>query len=102
MIYLPETAFDIDKFIDETKAVYQENGKVIVAVSEGAKTKEGRYIAEFSASSLSKDSFGHSQLGGTAQILANLIKNETGAKVRGIEFSLLQRCSSCSFINRRK
>jgi 6-phosphofructokinase 1 len=93
LIYLPETAFDVDKFIDETKEIYKENKKVIVAVSEGARTKEGRYIAELS-SSLTKDSFGHSQLGGTASILANLIKNETGAKVRGIEFSLLQRCAA--------
>ena len=41
-----------------------------------------------------KDSFGHTQLGGLAAYLANYIKAETGAKVRGIELSLLQRCAA--------
>ena len=43
---------------------------------------------------MAKDSFGHAQLGGLAAYLANYIKGETGAKVRGIELSLLQRCAA--------
>ena len=43
---------------------------------------------------MAKDSFGHAQLGGTAAFLANYIKEQTGAKVRGIELSLLQRCAA--------
>ena len=41
-----------------------------------------------------KDSFGHVQLGGLAATLAGIVKEKTGAKVRGIEFSLLQRCAA--------
>ncbi|NLL67446.1 MAG: 6-phosphofructokinase, partial [Clostridiaceae bacterium] len=41
-----------------------------------------------------KDSFGHAQLGGTASVLAGVLKNELGCKTRAIEFSLLQRCAS--------
>lgn len=93
LIYLPELDFDTDKVLEETIKLYDKNKKVIIAVSEGAKTKDGKYIAEL-GDNLSKDSFGHSQLGGTASILANLVKRETSAKVRGIEFSLLQRCAA--------
>lgn len=94
LIYLPEVPFDMDKFIADAKEVYKKNnGKVLIAVSEGVKTKEGVYVAELGASNLAKDSFGHSQLGGTANVLANALKNEFNVKVRAIEFSLLQRCA---------
>ena len=93
LIYLPELPFSMDKFLEETNAIYKKQGKVIVAVSEGAKDENGKYIAEYGAS-LAKDSFGHSQLGGTASILANIAKEKIAPKVRGIEFSLLQRCAA--------
>ncbi len=94
LIYLPEVAFDMDKFIKDAKAVYEKNhGKVLIAVSEGVKTADGTYVAELGAKNLAKDSFGHSQLGGTANVLANVLKEELGVKVRPIEFSLLQRCA---------
>ncbi|MCX7922164.1 MAG: 6-phosphofructokinase [Clostridia bacterium] len=93
LIYLPELPFDMDKFLEDVQRIYKQNGKVIVAVSEGAKTADGKYIAELGAD-LGKDAFGHAQLGGTASVLANIVKQKTGAKVRGIEFSLLQRCAA--------
>ncbi len=93
LIYLPELPFSIEKFLEDTENVYNKTGKVIVAISEGCKDEQGRYIAEM-GSNLSKDSFGHSQLGGAASILANIAKDKLGTKVRGIEFSLLQRCAA--------
>ncbi len=93
LIYLPELPFSIEKFLEDTENVYNKTGKVIVAISEGCKDEQGRYIAEM-GSSLAKDSFGHSQLGGAASILANIAKDKLGTKVRGIEFSLLQRCAA--------
>lgn len=95
LIYLPELAFDMDKFLEDVMRIYKENGKVIIAVSEGIKDKDGKYISEYGTDlAQSKDAFGHSQLGGLAATLANIVKNKTGAKVRGIEFSLLQRCAA--------
>ncbi len=95
LIYLPEIDFDMDSFIAKVKKIYAENGKCIVVVSEGIKDKEGKYISEYGADlAQSKDSFGHAQLGGLASYLANVLKSETGAKVRGIELSLLQRCAA--------
>lgn len=95
LIYLPEVPFDLNKFIEEASAVYKKNNNVIIAVSEGIRDKDGVYISEYGSDlAKSKDAFGHAQLGGLAATLANIIKEKTGAKVRGIEFSLLQRCAA--------
>jgi 6-phosphofructokinase 1 len=95
LIYLPEIAFDLEKFLDDVTSIYKKNGNVIVAVSEGIRDKDGKYISEYGSDlAQTKDSFGHAQLGGLAATLANIIKQKTGAKVRGIEFSLLQRCAA--------
>lgn len=95
LIYLPELPFDVDKFVEEVTAIYKKEGKVIVAVSEGIKDKDGRYISEYGSDmAKSKDAFGHTQMGGLASTLANIAKQKTSAKVRGIEFSLLQRCAA--------
>ena len=93
LIYLPETPFDIDEFVASVKDICaKNNNKCMVVVSEGVKTKEGKYVGEFVASST--DLFGHAQLGGVGQMLGDIVKKETGIKVRTIEFSLLQRCAA--------
>jgi len=95
LIYLPELPFDLDRFIEDVTNVYRKNGKCIVAVSEGIQDKDGKFISEYGSNlASSKDSFGHAQLGGLAATLASIVKEKTGAKVRGIEFSLLQRCAA--------
>jgi ATP-dependent phosphofructokinase / diphosphate-dependent phosphofructokinase len=94
LIFLPEIPFDIDRFFEQVEAVLNEKGKVIVAVSEGIKTKEGKYIPELYQENLKKDAFGHAQLGGTAQVLAQELSARKPVKVRAIEFSLLQRCAA--------
>jgi len=96
LVYLPEKAFDIAKFIDSVKAVAdKKSGMCIVAVSEGIKTADGTYVVEALAKAGgAKDSFGHTQLGGVAQALANLVSEKIGGKVRAIEFSLMQRCAA--------
>ena len=94
LIYLPEVDFDIDKFVEDVKNVCaRNNNKCIAVVSEGIHDKEGRLICEVGAS-VARDSFGHAQLGGVASMLANLIKEKTGFKTRGIELSLMQRCGA--------
>lgn len=96
LIYLPEQAFDIEKFLIQVKNVADANhGKCIVALSEGIKMADGKYVVEAIAdSSAAKDSFGHTQLGGVAATLAGLVKEKIGGKVRAIEFSLMQRCGA--------
>lgn len=94
LIYLPELPFDVDKFVEDVKKIAAvKKNNVLVAVSEGIKDANGKYISEYSAN-LKRDSFGHAQLGGVATILAGIISDKLGVKVRPIEFSLLQRCAS--------
>ena len=94
LIYLPESAFDIDKFVDDVKTVCaKNNGKCIAVVSEGIRDKDGKLIVEL-VGSVGRDSFGHAQLGGVASTLASLLKEKTGYKTRGIELSLMQRCGA--------
>lgn len=92
LIYLPEVEFDFDKFIKDVEECYNKNNQVLIAVSEGIKTKDGKYIPE-ALGEMVKDSFGHAQLGGTAQILAEKLKEHFHSKVRAIEFNLMQRCA---------
>jgi 6-phosphofructokinase 1 len=93
LIYLPELAFDVDKFISDIKKVSQKYKNVIAVVSEGVKTKDGKYVCEGATADI-VDSFGHKQLSGTARVLADIVHEKFGWKVRSIEFSLLQRCAA--------
>ena len=63
-----------------------------MAVSEGVKTADGKYVCESASSNMLVDSFGHKQLSGTATALANVISNEIGCKTRAM--STIQRCAS--------
>lgn len=93
LIYLPEVAFDIDSFIDDIKAKLLEKPAIVVAVSEGIKTADGKYAAE-SHQSGAVDAFGHKYLAGTAKFLTDIIKERIGCKVRAIELNLMQRCAA--------
>ena len=92
LVYLPETDFDMDTFVADVKKIYDATGKCLIAVSEGIHYADGTFVSE--AKTSATDGFGHAQLGGLAVMLADILKAKTGAKVRGIELSLLQRCAS--------
>ena len=92
LVYLPETDFDMERFLADVKAVYDQNGNCLVAVSEGIHYSDGTFVSE--AKTSATDGFGHAQLGGLASHLASAVKEAFGVKVRGIELSLLQRCGA--------
>ena len=92
LIYLPEVDFDMADFLDDVIRVYEGQGQCLVAVSEGIHYSDGAFVSE--AKTSSTDGFGHAQLGGLAHRLAGIVSAATGAKVRGIELSLLQRCAA--------
>ena len=92
LVYLPEVDFDMDKFLADVDRIYKEKGNCMVAVSEGIHYADGTFVSE--AKTSATDGFGHAQLGGLAAHLASVVKEKTGAKVRGIELSLLQRCGA--------
>ena len=93
LIYLCEAAFDIDRFIEDLKRELEQCDSVVVAISEGIKDKEGRYISEQVQSS-AVDNFGHSYIAGSARVLESLVRERIGCKVRSVELNLMQRCAS--------
>lgn len=95
LIYLPEVHFCKEKFIDDINSLLASGEKpyILVAVSEGIRDKDGKYVAE-DAMSGAVDSFGHKYLAGTGKYLENLVRDRIGCKVRSIELNLLQRCAS--------
>ncbi len=91
-IYLCETEFDIDTFVADVKKKLETKDAILVAISEGIKDKEGKYISECVQTGY-KDAFGHSQIAGAGSVLESIIREKIGCKVRSIEFSLIQRCA---------
>lgn len=94
LIYLPEVSFDIDDFLVRIKKLLKNQGSVVVAVSEGIKLADGRYVCELTDGIDFVDAFGHKQLTGTANYLARKLAQEIGCKTRSIELSTLQRAAS--------
>ena len=94
LIYLPELAFDVEKFVEKVRGLLEKKQSVVVAVSEGIRLADGRYVCELTDGVDYVDAFGHKQLSGTANYLACRIANELGCKARGIELSTLQRAAS--------
>ncbi|MDE6585588.1 MAG: 6-phosphofructokinase [Clostridia bacterium] len=94
LIYLPEVTFDPDKFISDVGKLLKEDRSVVIAVSEGVKIADGRYVCELADHVDYVDAFGHKQLAGTARYLAGKVAEKFGVKTRAIELSSLQRCAS--------
>lgn len=92
-IYLPEKVFDMDAFMAKVKELAATKSSVVIAVSEGVKVADGRYVCEIGRE-VAVDAFGHKQMSGTAVMLADKIAAETGLKTRAIEFSTLQRAAT--------
>ena len=94
LIYLPEITFDIDKFLKKCKDLIVKKPSSVIAVSEGIKVPDGRYVCQLSGGSDYVDAFGHKQLAGTADYLAGFLAAELGCKTRSVELSTLQRSAS--------
>ena len=94
LIYLPEVPFHIDKFLAKVRELLKKKTSIVVAVSEGIKLEDGRYVCELGSVGDYVDAFGHKQLQGTAAYLANFLGAELGCKTRGVELSTLQRSAS--------
>lgn len=95
LIYLPEVTFDIATFMEDVKRVHKKKGKVTVVVSEGVKTRDGKYLFEaYKNGELVKDEFGHTYMGGTGGILTELVRTHIEKRVKCVEFNVLQRAAA--------
>ncbi|MBU5316433.1 6-phosphofructokinase [Clostridium bornimense] len=92
-IYLPEVAFDVDKFLEDVRAKFEEQNQVYIVASEGIKNADGVFIADTQPTS-SHDNFGHAQLGGVCNTLKELIINAgITSRVKTLELGVIQRCA---------
>ena len=87
VILFPEIAFNKDKFLRKVKASVKKFGYCTIVASEGARYKDGQFLAD----SGQVDAFGHTQLGGVAPTLANMVKEELGYKYHWAVADYLQR-----------
>ena len=96
-IYLPELPFDVDRFVEKCANLLKKKNSVVICVSEGIRTADGKYVMELGESTEYTDAFGHKQLTGTARVLCEILAQRIGCKTRAIELSTLQRSAShCS------
>ena len=93
LIYLPEVAFDPEAFIESIREIQKDHPAVLVAVSEGIRFADGRYVGE-GLGGRKVDAFGHVALSGAGRVLEDLVKERIGCKVRSIELNLPQRCAA--------
>ena len=89
LLLFPEIPFEPKPFLDQVDACVQRHGYCVVAVSEGIRQADGRFIAESGLT----DAFGHAQLGGVAPVLANLVKSALGYKYHWAVADYLQRAA---------
>jgi 6-phosphofructokinase 1 len=95
LIYLPERAFDLDKFSEDVQRTFDEHGRCVVAVSEGISDKDGKAIITKLQEEVETDAHGNVQLSGTGalgDLLAQHVKKTTKIKrVRADTLGYLQR-----------
>ncbi len=87
IILLPEVTFNEKLFIKKVKEVVKKEDYCVIVVSEGAKYKNGKFLADAGT----VDSFGHKQLGGVAPRIADMISNKLGFKYHWAVSDYLQR-----------
>ena len=90
IILLPEVSFNQAKFLAKVKETVKKNGFCVIVASEGIRNSKGKFLAE----SDSKDAFGHSQLGGVAPRLADLINKKLKLKNHWAVADYLQRSAT--------
>lgn len=93
LIYLPEATFDPEAFLNSITEIQKDHPAVLVAVSEGIRFADGRYVGE-GLGGRKIDAFGHVALSGAGKVLEELVKDRIGCKVRSIELNLPQRCAA--------
>ena len=93
LVYLPERDFNMEEFFEDLQSAMEKKPNIVVAVSEGLRFADGRYVGE-STQGGAVDAFGHKYLAGTGKALELAVKDRLGCKVRSVELNLPQRCAA--------
>ena len=89
LLLFPERRFDQADFLQKVQACVAQYGYCVIAVSEGLRDDEGRFLSETGLT----DAFGHAQLGGVAPVLAQLLQAQLGLKCHWAVADYLQRAA---------
>ena len=87
VILFPEIPFDQPAFLARVKRSVADYGYCVVVVSEGTRHPDGRFLADAGT----KDAFGHTQLGGVAATVAEIVRSQLGFKYHYAIADYLQR-----------
>jgi len=87
VILFPEVPFDGRAFLDRVKQCVTDYGYCVIVVSEGAAYADGKFLADAGT----RDAFGHTQLGGVAPVVANMVREAHGYKYHWAVADYLQR-----------
>ena len=87
ILLFPEITFDPEKFLARADAVVKQHGYCAIAVSEGLRDKDGKFLSESGV----RDAFGHAQLGGVAPRIAKLVRDRFGYRCHWAVADYLQR-----------
>jgi len=87
ILLFPEVPFDETAFLARVKQCVDKYDHCVIGVSEGLLNRDGQLMAEAGG----KDAFGHSQLGGVGQVIAQLVKEKLGYKYHWALPDYLQR-----------
>ncbi len=87
LLLFPEIPFDEAAFLARVEDCVRRFGYCTVAVSEGLHDADGRFLSDMGT----RDAFGHAQLGGVGQVVAQLIKDRLGYKYHWALPDYLQR-----------
>lgn len=89
LILFPEVPFDRDDFLNKVDETVRRVGYCVVVASEGAQYANGSFVADAGT----KDAFGHTQMGGVAPTLVEMIRNGPGHKCHWSVADYLQRAA---------
>jgi len=89
LLLFPERIFDEARFLARVKRSVERAGYCVIAVSEGLRDAQGKFLAEQG----SVDAFGHRQLGGIAPLIAHLVQERLGYKQHWAVADYLQRAA---------
>ena len=93
-IYLPEVSFDIELFVKDVEELLKKKSNIVIAVSEGIRTEDRKFVCELLDTNLQTDAFGHKELVGCADALGRILRDRLGIKARPITLSILQRAAA--------
>ncbi|HET9577134.1 MAG TPA: 6-phosphofructokinase [Usitatibacter sp.] len=89
ILLFPEVPWNEEAFLARVEESVKKYGYCAIGASEGLQDKEGRFLSESGL----KDAFGHSQLGGVAPMLANLVQSKLKLKQHWAVADYLQRAA---------